>query len=106
MKIISYILSCYFMILTGVACTDGLPDEIAKDQQTIVQADYTNHSHDHNNEWDGCSPLCSCHCCHVNVFISQALELANPETALLIYNEYSSQFTSIELFDFLRPPKA
>jgi len=76
--------------------------------KTIQKIEFSKQNPDnsHQNDTDHCSPFCTCQCCQSFFFASNipdssiATELENS------FAEYSQDLQSIELFDFLIPPKS
>ncbi|MEQ8882628.1 MAG: hypothetical protein RLO12_01595 [Fulvivirga sp.] len=106
MKIACYILSFYFIVLSGMACADTVPQRDSSENITVVNTADNNHDHDHNQGWDGCSPLCVCHCCHLHFFPVSDAAISQPEKLPMTYSAYIQDFRSIEIFDFLIPPRS
>ncbi|WP_338130078.1 DUF6660 family protein [Catalinimonas alkaloidigena] len=106
-KIACYILSFYFMALAGVACADTVPQRDTSENITVVNTANNNHDHDHNQGWDGCSPLCVCHCCHVHFLFTSGVDFTQIVVKLpAIYTSYFQDFRSIEISGFLKPPRS
>ncbi|WP_072316129.1 DUF6660 family protein [Sinomicrobium oceani] len=106
MKIACYILSFYFMALTGVACADTVP-QYEQDGITVVDAGNNDHHHNTGDGWDGCSPFCVCHCCHLHfLYTSPDLVFTYSEKQPALYSSYIRDFRSIKIFDFLKPPRS
>jgi hypothetical protein len=102
MKYFAYILSFIVLVLTVNPCIDGLKDN-ALQKSEISQSTNNNN---HQNDTDHCSPFCTCQCCQSSFFVS-AVSATSAVVALEIsYNEYSPNFQSIDLSDFLIPPRA
>ncbi|MEQ9438454.1 MAG: hypothetical protein RIG62_05380 [Cyclobacteriaceae bacterium] len=106
MKITCYILSLYFLALTGIACADTIPPDNTKGSITVIDANSGNQDHDHSDGWDGCSPLCICHCCHIHFFLAPEVQLGCPDKLPIVYTSFFQDFRSIEISGFLKPPRS
>lgn len=104
MKIACYILSFYFMALTGVACADTLPLDNTKDTVSVISSTDGNHNHDHQSDWDGCSPLCVCHCCHVHFVSAAGVDFTHLVKLPAVYTSYFQDFSNADISGFLKPP--
>ncbi len=102
MKNVCYILSIYFMALAGVSCADTVSVDNAKNTITAISSDTHNHSQESN--WDGCSPLCVCNCCHVSFLSTTSSQLTQLRKFPSIYIPYLQNFKEIEIADFPIPP--
>ncbi|WP_339711945.1 DUF6660 family protein [Cyclobacterium amurskyense] len=105
MKIACYILSFYFMALTGVVCADTLPYDNTKDTITAFSSNDGNHNHSQESGWDGCSPFCVCHCCHVHVVSSPGVVITHPLKLPIFWTACFQDFRSAETIGFLKPPQ-
>ncbi|SMG13814.1 hypothetical protein SAMN05661096_00631 [Marivirga sericea] len=103
-KITCYILSFYFMALTGVACADTVPQRDTSENISVVNTADNNHDHDSNRGWDGCSPLCVCHCCHVHFLSAAGIDFTHLLKLPAVHTAYIQDFSSIEISGFLKPP--
>lgn len=62
MKVVSFILSIYMLLVSFVPCTDGMD---CTDTNTATHAATTGHQdHQHEHE-DDCPPFCNCSCCSI-----------------------------------------
>src|SRR5665648_798067 len=57
MKLLAYILSIYFLVLTAIPCVD-VPED-----HDICKVEQAQDATDHQHETDDCSPFCTCQCC-------------------------------------------
>lgn len=89
-----------------MACADTVPLKDSEESITVVKVADNNHDHDHNQDWDGCSPLCVCHCCHIHFLSTSGIAFTHPEKLLVLQGAYFQDFNSIEISDFLKPPKS
>ncbi|WP_246206141.1 DUF6660 family protein [Fulvivirga aurantia] len=105
MRITCYIFSFYFIVLSGVACADPIPED-SQQIVTTVEAESSGHNHDHKAGWDGCTPFCVCHCCHLHFFPATGVVFSHPLKLPLVYSSFYQDFRSLELHDFLKPPRA
>lgn len=101
MKLFAYILSFVVLALTAIPCVD-VPNDNTLQKSEISQ----NTSNNHQSNTDHCSPFCICQCCQTNFYISNIAVTFTADIIEISYNESSSSFQSLELFDFLIPPKA
>ncbi|WMN06147.1 hypothetical protein QYS48_31770 [Marivirga arenosa] len=104
-KVLCYILSFYLIALCGIPCSDA--KSINNDQEITSYRDLVNEnqSHEHNQEEDACSPLCVCHCCHLHFFPITEIPFSHPDLLSGSYSLYYQDFRTIEIFDFLKPPR-
>lgn len=58
LKLITVILSIYFLALNTVPCNDS--GDVKEDSKTVSVIDYNG-----DQDCELCSPFCHCHCCHV-----------------------------------------
>lgn len=100
MRILTFILSLYVILLTGVACPDTM--ETSVDQASIIQAADVGNS---NCEGDLCSPFCSCTCC-VGFSKPSTLKVNTviPEQILARIPYKQKSYTS-ERYPLLQPPR-
>lgn len=92
--------------LCGIPCSDA--KSMPSEQEIISFSDLAseNQSHEHNQEEDSCSPLCVCHCCHLHFFPIAEIPFSHPNKILSSYTLYFQDFRSVEIFDFLKPPRS
>ena len=105
MKIGCFILSFYFMALAGLACADTQPLDTKGDTVSIFEGN----DGDHNNQqssWDGCSPICVCHCCHAHFLSISAYNFTLPVKLPVTFSSYFQDFRSVEISEFLKPPRS
>jgi len=101
MKLFAYILSFIVLALTAIPCVDAPKDN------TLQKIELSNDTAgNHQNDFDHCSPFCTCNCCQTNIYFSSISATFTAVELEMSYNEYSPTFQSIELFDFLIPPKS
>lgn len=101
MKLFAYILSFVVLALTVIPCVD-----VPKDK-SVQKTELTNTTSDqHQSDADHCSPFCTCQCCQTNFYILNIAVTFTADITEISYNESSSSFQSLELFDFLIPPKS
>ncbi|AGA80321.1 MULTISPECIES: DUF6660 family protein [Echinicola] len=105
MKIACYILSFYFIALSGVACADTIPED-SQNSVTIVDIGNPGHNHHSTNGWDGCTPFCVCHCCHLHFFPASGVVFSHPLKLPQVYSSFRQDFGNLKLHDFLKPPRA
>jgi hypothetical protein len=100
-KALAVFLSFYIILLSGIPCVD------IQRHDTSRNVEISQHpTHDHHNDTDPCSPFCTCQCCQANFFMSDAPSLLSSEAFGINYCEINPNFQSIDLFDFLIPPKS
>lgn len=100
-KLLTLILSVYFLALNVVPCSDA--DIVTDNQVTLAADNGVDQGHAFN---DMCSPFCMCHCCHTHTvnFNMVTFELFQP----LISQEELAHFESSgkDVFlDLLQPPR-
>ena len=101
MKLFAYILSFVVLALTAIPCID-----VPKDN-SVQKIELSNTASDHHqSDTDHCSPFCTCQYCHTNFYTSNIAVAYTADVKEISYTEYSSSFQSLELFDFLIPPKS
>ena len=103
MKSIAYILSFVILILTAIPCNDNLQDNI------LQNIEHTHNTSDNPNPHQvpgQCSPFCACTCCQINFSASIPPVLSNLDVIEVGYHAHSPSYSSVELFDFLIPPKS
>ncbi|WP_439490108.1 DUF6660 family protein [Algoriphagus sp.] len=105
MKIVCYILSIYLIFAIGIACPGTVPIDNNIDNISVVNSNNTTHDQEGPYGSDDCPPLCVCHCCHMHVVLSYPIEFKHPEKLPVLYSSYFQDFRSIEISDFLKPPK-
>ncbi|MEC7772142.1 MAG: DUF6660 family protein [Bacteroidota bacterium] len=69
MKVLTVILSFYFLALNIVPCGDSV--QANGDSQVVSVVDFDG---DHGQDGELCSPFCQCHCCHVHTIDFGILE--------------------------------
>ncbi|MFN8254180.1 MAG: DUF6660 family protein [Bacteroidales bacterium] len=102
MKIFAFILSAYVLYLTAIPCID-VPFDNSIQKTEISQT--TNHEN-HQSDTDHCSPFCTCQCCQTNFYISEIIATSANAELKMSYNDFSSNFQNIDIFEFLIPPKS
>lgn len=109
MKWLSLLLASYILTLALMDCADVMSSNCAVEIQELVSVvDHGDgHEHSHTSEsLDTCSPLCTCHCCHVHVTLN---DLIQHNTLLELPNStpsYLNTLKDIPYFDFFVPPPA
>jgi hypothetical protein len=102
MKFLAYILSFVILALTTYTCID-IPTGNTLQKIEMSQSTSDN---PHQSDTDHCSPLCSCQCCQTNFFVSDISATFPASESEISYTVYSPGIQSIELSDFLIPPKS
>lgn len=103
MKIFSSIFSIGILILSVIPCEDKLYEPIP---MQVIETGHQAPLDSHQHGVDYCSPFCVCNCCQSQVYTANTIETTPdvlPSDRITIYN---INYTSIQLFDFLIPPKA
>lgn len=103
MKAVCYILTVYFLSLTGMPCADSI-DHSPKDTAVSFSVSGTSGSHDHPDAGDNCSTLCGCQCCQIHVLIALPAALSKVESTPADYVDHIHPVTSTVVSPFLRPP--
>lgn len=109
MKWFSFILSLYILSLALITCTDAQPVQFSSENHDMVVATDSHAGHDHSTTsgaMDECSPLCTCHCCHIHVTLTDITQNNAPLGDLSATPSYHNQFKDIAYFDFFIPPRA
>jgi hypothetical protein len=101
MKITAVFLSFYILVLTAIPCFDAI--EHASAQGVELSA---NTAISHQNDTDCCTPFCNCQCCQASFTVTKSITLSPVNLSGISYFEIPSKLQSLELFDFLIPPKA
>ena len=100
MRSIAVILSMFILGLSMVPCADS----VGNDDSILVSASQANH--DHEADFDLCSPFCLCQCCqsHFTTYFSFYANLVVfPQT--ILETGYSDQMTDGFQMSVLQPPK-
>jgi hypothetical protein len=101
MKLFAYILVFVVLALTAIPCVDVPKDNsVQKTELTYTTSDH------HQSDTDHCSPFCTCQCCQTSFHVSNIAVTFTADIIEISYNESSSSFKNLELFDFLIPPKS
>ena len=101
MKAVAIFLSFYIVLLSAIPCVDEVRHNAS--QKVELSPNTTN---SHPNDIDHCSPFCSCQCCQATFCVVNTPVLSPSEASGIIHYEYVLNFHSIDLFDFLIPPKS
>src|ERR1035437_8236294 len=101
MKIVAVFLSFYILVLTAIPCFDVI--EHASAQGVELSA---NTAINHQNDTDCCTPFCNCQCCQASFTVTKCITLSPVNLSGISYLEIPSKLQSLELFDFLIPPKS
>ena len=108
MRILSYILSFYMLLLALYPCLDIEP-LIQDDPQQISISDnnlFNPSSTDDDGEHDEghCSPFCMCHCCHTHIVIGE-LPFSSYISIQAPFKGFHSNLRTDKIIrPFLRPP--
>lgn len=105
MKWFYALFSVYILSLSLLTCVDGQFEPNLENQQVILAAD-AHAEHDHSNTKDNCSPLCSCHCCHIHVSFTSLAQNLSPFQTISTYPSSQKDFNSLNPFELFVPPKA
>jgi hypothetical protein len=101
MKGLAFFLSFYIVLLSIFTCADVVKSNTIPGIEFSQNTTAPNH-----NNIDQCSPFCACQCCQANFYVSHIPISASSDEIGVMHYEYISDFHSIDLFDFLIPPKA
>lgn len=88
MKIFVIIFSFFLLAISLIPCDDSAPSR-ADSYQAVAYDQNGGHQNHHNAEGDGCSPLCSCQCCNVQVPVTawqiffEEIEFIQPESVYI-----------------------
>ena len=63
MKIFTFIMAFYLLLLAAMPCSDN------EECESQVMAEQVNHS-EHEDEEDGCTPFCICASCPTHIYVS------------------------------------
>jgi hypothetical protein len=102
MRFLAYILSFVILSLTTYTCID-IPTGNTLQK---IELSHSTSSNPHQSDTDHCSPLCACQCCQSSFFISYISDTFPSSESEIDYTAYSPAIQSIELSDFLIPPKS
>ena len=97
MKIFSYILSIYLVVLSCLPCADVEASNFTHNLSTI-ETNSDNHSHDQEN--DACSPFCICNCCGQSVLSYLPTVVFNFQTSIEEIETLNSFYKSISYSNF------
>lgn len=103
MKWLSVILSVYFLGLTMITCTDPYAMVMIVDNIETLMAE-GDHFHD-SEKFDDCSPLCACHCCQINITITEFLQDKPANVLIAGLPQYHKSFKDLIDFEFFIPPR-
>ncbi|MDO6809484.1 hypothetical protein Q4603_12720 [Zobellia galactanivorans] len=101
MKLLTFILSFYFLALNVVPCSDMEP--LADGQVSVVADSGDGYGHALN---DLCSPFCHCHCCHTHtvsfeIFSFEPFQPSIPQEELAHFDSLGKDIS----LDLLQPPR-
>ncbi|MCK9219149.1 MAG: hypothetical protein M0P47_03750 [Bacteroidales bacterium] len=101
MKALAVFLSFYIILLSGIPCVDVVRHYSVQKVELSQKS-----ANDHQEDVDHCSPFCTCSCCQANFYVSGTSLLFPAEAIAFNYYENHRDFNSLDLFDFLIPPKS
>jgi len=100
MKILTFILSLYVLVLTAIPCFD-----VPKDND-LHKIELSNTSSDHQeNDTDLCSPFCTCDCCVSPIINNSIIKFTCTSIAQKLTTEYYNYFVSSLFATIWQPPK-
>lgn len=100
MKILTFILSLYVLVLTAIPCVD-----VPKDN-SMSKYELTNTSSDHHeNDTDYCSPFCTCDCCVSPIINNSTIHFTCTPIAQELITEYHNSLVSSLFAIIWQPPK-
>lgn len=105
MKAVCYILTVYFLSLTGLPCADNVTHSVEKKTPCLSISD-ADGSSGHTGAGDDCSLMCACHCCHVHVVIVPPVKPGLSECTSADYIDPNHRLENTVVSPFLRPPIA
>lgn len=108
MKWLPLLLALYVLALALMSCTDSTSSDCGGEyQELMADAERENHpEHSHTGEsMDNCSPLCTCHCCHVHVTLQDPFQRPNLMDLPYAIPSYYISLKDIPYFDFFVPPR-
>lgn len=108
MKWFPFILAVYIMSLALITCTDAQPVSCSVENIEVIMAMDHDADHDHtttSGTMDECSPLCTCHCCHIHVTLTDITRNNTLLDDLSLDLSHFNQFKDFEYFDFFVPPQ-
>jgi len=100
LKALAVFLSFYIVLLSGIPCVDVVQQDISQKVELSQNASSGHH------DTGQCSPFCTCMCCQANFYISITPTISPSESLAIVYYEHTIDFQSLDLFDFLIPPKS
>ncbi|MEX0812811.1 MAG: DUF6660 family protein [Chitinophagales bacterium] len=105
LKVLSAILSIYFLALSVVPCADGVDcAEVQVYQEMLAEHDHS--GHDHPAGEDLCTPFCACQCCHTSITVSAFFALSeSPRMHAQLTSFYSEHPYSTYPAPLLDPPQ-
>ena len=101
MKGLAVFLSFYIVLLSTLPCADFVTGNTISGSELSQQTTGTNH-----NDIDQCSPFCTCQCCQASFNVTYPPLLFPSVESGFIHYEFTPAFKSIDLYDFLIPPKS
>ena len=101
MRGLAVFLSFYIVLLSTLPCADFVNSNTTSGIEFSQETTGSNH-----NDIDQCSPFCTCQCCQASFYVTYPPILFPSEELGFIHYEYAPDFQSIDLFDFLIPPKS
>lgn len=100
MKILTFILSFYVLVLTAIPCVD-----VPKDN-SVNKYELANTSSDHHeNDTDLCSPFCTCVCCVSPILNNSTIQFTYAFIAQKLIVENNNSFVSSLFITIWQPPK-
>lgn len=101
MKAFAIFLSFYIILLSAIPCVDVVR-HATSDKVELTQSTTDDH---HEND-EHCSPFCTCICCQAIFNITDCPVSFSAATVQVAYHGNNPDFKSLDLFDFLIPPKS
>ena len=102
MRLISFILSIYFLVLTLVPCVDQYMDANGNKIEILAKK-LPDNPHD---GLDHCSPFCSCSCCSTSVYLVKTIiNTSNISIPISVKFTYFQSFISAFSSKIWQPPK-
>jgi len=102
MKLISLFLALFILGLTASPCSD------VENEQDRVNSEVSVSDIDQSfpTDFDICSPLCSCHCCHTHITEGDTQEKIEHKYPSNVDKGYKLQIFDNHYFSIFQPPRA
>ena len=99
MKIFTFIMTFYLLLLAAMPCSDN------EECESQVMTEQTNHS-EHEDEEEGCTPFCVCACCPTHIYVSDLLTENLPIPVFsILSSEINTEIRSFISHAIWQPPR-